>query len=146
MYVASLWSRSFFLRESPRTNPLERASLHRRNMNAERPWGILSLFTTCFRQRVNSSCQRLWHRHVPGIFVEQGLRIKWWFLRWIIADYMKGSSPLKHNCEETGVGWGTLEPLEDPLPITKSRNTNMWFTSVDFHVAKGKNTSVWQNN
>ena len=62
------------------------------------------------------------------------------------TPHIKGSSPLKHNCEETGVGWGTLEPLEDPLPITKSRNTNMWFTSENFHVAKGKNTSVWQHN
>ena len=32
---------------SPRTPPLEGTSLHRRNNSVERPWGILSLFTTC---------------------------------------------------------------------------------------------------
>ena len=38
--------------ESPRTPPLERTSLHRRNNSVEKPWGILSLFTTCLRLRV----------------------------------------------------------------------------------------------
>ena len=33
--------------ESPRTPPLKGNSLHRRNNSVERPWGILSLFTTC---------------------------------------------------------------------------------------------------
>ena len=33
--------------ESPRTPPLEGTSLHRRSYSVERPWGILSLFTTC---------------------------------------------------------------------------------------------------
>ena len=33
--------------ESPRTPPLERTSLHRRNNSVERPWGILSLSATC---------------------------------------------------------------------------------------------------
>ena len=36
-----------FYGESPRTPPLEGTSLHRRNNSVERPWGILSLFTTC---------------------------------------------------------------------------------------------------
>ena len=49
---------------SPRTPPLEGTSLHRRNTSMERPWGILSLFTTCFGLRVNLPCQWLWHRHV----------------------------------------------------------------------------------
>ena len=57
--------------ESPRTPSLKGTSLHRRNMCAERPWEILSLFTTRFRLRVNSPCQRLWHRHVWGVFVKQ---------------------------------------------------------------------------
>ena len=50
---------------SPRTPPLEGTSLHRRHnrYSVERPWGILSLFTTRFRLRVNSPFQRLWHRH-----------------------------------------------------------------------------------
>ena len=40
---------SFLYGESPRTPPLEGTSLHRWNNNVERPWGILSLFTTCLR-------------------------------------------------------------------------------------------------
>ena len=58
--------------ESPRTPPLEGTSLHRRNNNVERPWGILSLFTTCLRAslrpvHVKSHCQRLW-RCKAGLF------------------------------------------------------------------------------
>ena len=41
--------------ESPRTPPLEGTSLHRRNISVERPWGILSLFTTCLPLWVKSS-------------------------------------------------------------------------------------------
>ena len=42
--------------EPPRTPPLEGTSLHRRNDSVERPWGMLSLFTTCLRLQVNSPC------------------------------------------------------------------------------------------
>ena len=35
--------------ESPCTPPLEGNLLHQRNNSVERPWEILSLFTTCFR-------------------------------------------------------------------------------------------------
>ena len=45
--VASLWAASFSYGESPRSPPLEGTSLHRWNNSVERPWGILSLFTTC---------------------------------------------------------------------------------------------------
>ena len=58
-----LWLSSFFFSffsagrfsygESPRTPPLEGTSLHRRNNSVERPWGILSLFTTCLQLWVN---------------------------------------------------------------------------------------------
>ena len=37
------------LRQTP---PLEGTSLHRRYLSVERPWGILSLFTTATRQRL----------------------------------------------------------------------------------------------
>ena len=50
---------SFSYGESPRTPPLEGTSLHRRNNSVERPWGILSLFTTCLQ--VQSPCHSLWH-------------------------------------------------------------------------------------
>ena len=39
-------------------------------ISMERPWGILGLFTTCFQTRVNSPCQRLWHRHDCDVFAE----------------------------------------------------------------------------
>ena len=42
--------------EPRRTPPLEETSLHRRNDSVERPWGMLSLFTTCLRLQVNSPC------------------------------------------------------------------------------------------
>ena len=45
--------------ESPRTPPLEGTSLHRRSTSMERPWGIMSLFTTSFRPRMNSPRQSL---------------------------------------------------------------------------------------
>ena len=47
--------------ESPRTPPLEGTSLHRRNISVERPWGILSLFTTCLAWWVKSSRQSCSH-------------------------------------------------------------------------------------
>ncbi len=47
--------------ESSRTPPLEGTSLHRRNISVERPWGILSLFTTCLPLWVKSSHQSRCH-------------------------------------------------------------------------------------
>ena len=54
---------SFSYGESPRTPPLEGTSLHRWNNSVERPWGILSLFTTCLRLCVKSHGHGLWHVH-----------------------------------------------------------------------------------
>ena len=51
---------SFSYGESPRTPPLEGTSLHRWNNSVERPWGILSLLTTCLRLWVISPGHRLW--------------------------------------------------------------------------------------
>ncbi len=51
---------SFSYGESPRTPPLEGTSLHRWNNSVERPWGILSLFTTCLPLHVKSPCHRQW--------------------------------------------------------------------------------------
>ena len=56
---------SFSYGESPRTPPLEGTSLHRWNSSVERPWGILSLFTTCLRLGVKSPYHRLWHVDYP---------------------------------------------------------------------------------
>ena len=51
----------FSYSESPWTPPLEGTSLHPWNKSVERPWGILSLFTSCLPLRVPSPCHRLWH-------------------------------------------------------------------------------------
>ena len=56
---------SFSYSESLWTPPLEGTSLHRWNNSVERPWGILSLFTTCLRLWVKSPCHRLWHVDYP---------------------------------------------------------------------------------
>ena len=50
---------SFSYGESPWTPPLEGTSLQQWNNSVERPWGILSLFTTCLQ--VQSPCHSLWH-------------------------------------------------------------------------------------
>ena len=47
--------------EPPRTPPLEGTSLHRRNISVERPWGILSLFTTRLPLWVKPSRQSRCH-------------------------------------------------------------------------------------
>ena len=51
----------FSYRESLWTPPLEGTSLHQWNNSVERPWGILSLFTTCLPLPVQSPCHSLWH-------------------------------------------------------------------------------------
>ena len=56
---------SFSYSESPRTPPLEGTSLHRWNNSVEKPWGILSVFTTCLPVCVKSPCHRLWHVNYP---------------------------------------------------------------------------------
>ena len=45
--------------------PLPLKELHRWNNSVERPWGILSLFTTCLCMCVKSPCHRLWHVDYP---------------------------------------------------------------------------------
>ena len=56
---------SFSYGELPRTPPFEGTSLHRWNNSVERPWGILSLFTTCLHLCVKSHCHRLLHVDYP---------------------------------------------------------------------------------
>ena len=56
---------SFSYGETQWTPPLEETSLHRWNNSVERPWGILSLFTTCLRLCVKSHSHRLWRVHYP---------------------------------------------------------------------------------
>ena len=56
---------SFSYGETPWTPPLEGTSLHRWNNSVERPWGFLSLFTTCLRLCVKSHSHRLWRVHYP---------------------------------------------------------------------------------
>ena len=50
---------SFSYSESLWTPPLDGTSLHRWNNDVERPWGILSPFTTCLRLWVKSHCHLL---------------------------------------------------------------------------------------
>ena len=63
--------------ESPRTPPLEGTSLHRRSISVERPWGILSLLTTCLLLWVKSSRQSRCHMSPT-----QGKKIKELGGRW----------------------------------------------------------------
>ena len=63
--------------ESPRTPPLEGTSLHRRNNSVERPWGILSLFTTRLRLGVKSLCHRLRHWQTSGLHLRKAGRFSY---------------------------------------------------------------------
>ena len=67
---------SFSYGESPRTPPLEGTSLHRWNNSVERPWGILSLFTTCLQLWMKSHCHLLPHpQNMPQKAVEKKRRV-----------------------------------------------------------------------
>ena len=118
MYVASLWSRSFFLRwitadPSPWGNFTPPT-----NNSVERPWGILSLFTTCFWLWVNSLFSEAvvtqTYMYVASLWSRS------FFLRWITAD-PKGRVPLRelHSTDETivwrdpGGSWACLRPVSD---------------------------------
>ena len=97
--------------ESPRTPPLEGTSLHRRNNSVERPWGILSLFTTCsvYVWILSRVCR--WHRHiyVCDVFVKQVV---------LLTVNHRGPLPLRelHSTDETivwrdpGGSWACLRP------------------------------------
>ena len=55
--------------ESPPTPPLEGTSLHRWNNSVERPWGILSLFTTCLQVQSHTKKTQITRR--AGTWVEE---------------------------------------------------------------------------
>ena len=98
--------------ESPRTPPLEGTSLHRRNNSVERPWGILSLFTTCSHHVWILSRVCSWHRHiyVCGVLVKQVV---------FLTVNHRGPLPLRelHSTDETivwrdlGGSWACLRPV-----------------------------------
>ena len=60
---------SFSYGESPRTPPLEGTSLHRWNNSVERPWGILSLFTTHLQVQLHTKKTKITRR--AGTWVEE---------------------------------------------------------------------------
>ena len=78
----------FSYSESPWTSPIEWTSLHRRTYSVERPWGILSLFTTCIQLQIHPA--RDWHRHnVSSSFFSFFFLFffsRSFFLQWITAD------------------------------------------------------------
>ena len=78
--------------ESPRNPPLEGTSLHRRNNNVNRPWGILSLFT-----KVSSPCQSLTQTCCKSFVKQVGL-----FSFFLTANH-RGPLPLRelHSIGET---------------------------------------------
>ena len=78
--------------EPPRTPPREGISLHRRNNSVERPWGILSLFTTCYK----------WIRHTRSCVTD-----KWHFVKRVVFLTVNHRGPLPlmelHSTGETRV-------------------------------------------
>ena len=98
--------------ESPRTPPLEGTSLHRRNISVERPWGILSLFTTCLPLWVKLSRQSRCH-----VSPTQEL---------IVCILRRQSSPIYGVAERTEPErrkkkkHGKEDPQKSPKKITKN--------------------------
>ena len=131
----------FYYSVSPRTPALEGTSLHRRNNGVERPWGILSLFTTCFQLRVNSPFQRLYviHIYVCGVFVKQVI---------FLTVNHRGPLPLRelHSTDETivwrdpGGSWACLRPISDYEWIHPSRGRR-WYRHIYMCVA-----SLWSRS
>ena len=80
--------------ESPRIPPRKGTSLHRRNNSVERPWGILSLFTTCLRLTVNSFTLPEAVTQTSGVFVNQVV---------FLTVNHRGPLPLRelHSTDET---------------------------------------------
>ena len=68
---------SFSYGESPWTPPLEGTSLHRWNNSVERPWGILSLFTTCFKCNHPASLWHMWNTPQTAHPKERSPRKHW---------------------------------------------------------------------
>ena len=100
----------FFVRVNHR-GPLPLRELHStgETKSVERPWGILSLFTTCLRLQVKSLPEAV--TQTSGIFVKQV------FSGWITADpspWGNFTPPAKQQCGET---LGDLEPVYDLFTI-----------------------------
>ena len=132
--------------ESPRTPPLEGTSLHRWHNSVERPWGILSLFTTCFWLRVNSPFQS--HLgdtdiHGCGILLKQVI---------FLTVNHRGPLPLRelHSTDDTivwrdpGGSWACLRPVSDykwihPFRVCRwHRHTCMWHPCEAGHFSYGE--------
>ena len=108
----------------------EEISLHRRN-SVENPWGILSLFTTRDRFRLNSPFKRLWwHRYVMFSWNRS------FFLRWITADpspWGNFTPPTKTWVwRDPGGSWACLRPVSDHgwIRIARSCDTDMYVASL----------------
>ena len=80
--------------ESPRTPPLKGNSLHRRNNSVERPWGILSLFTTCSQLFISEFTLPKAVTQTCGVFVNQVV---------FLTMNHRGPLPLReiHSTDET---------------------------------------------
>ena len=110
--------------ESPRTPPLEGNSLHRRNNSVERPWGILSLFTTCSQLFISEFSLPKAVTQTCGVFANQVV---------FLTVNHRGPLPLReiHSTDETivwrdpGGSWACLRPVQLFIPA-KGCDTDMW--------------------
>ena len=84
-------------------------------MSAERPWGILSLFTTCVRLRVNSHCQNCDTDTYVASLWSRSFFLQWKSLR---TPPLEGTSLHRRINYECGETLGDLEPVYDLFSIT----------------------------
>ena len=131
--------------ESPRTPPLEGTSLHRWHNSVERPWGILSLFTTCFWLHEFTLSESVGDTdiHVCGILVKQVI---------FLTVNHRGPLPLRelHSTDDTivwrdpGGSWACLRPVSDyewihPFRVCRwHRHTCMWHPCEAGHFSYGE--------
>ena len=92
----------FFKGESLRTPPLEGTSLHRWNNSVERPWGILSLFTTRLQLWVKSHRHLLPHLHPKKQSAEHAPKGNWEKRSPINAEKKKLVLGFLHSVNHTG--------------------------------------------
>ena len=127
--------------ESPRTPPHEGTSLHRRKTGVERPWGILSLFTTCLRLWVNSPCQRLWHRQISDVFVKHVVFLATNHRAELPrTPSLKGMSLHRRNKRDPLGSWGCLRPVSDYDWVHSSTGCSSWAR----HRARDQDTNMWR--
>ena len=124
--------------ESPRTPPLEGTSLHRRNISVERPWGILSLFTTCLPLWVKSSHQSRCHVSPTQKLIASILRKQ----SRPIYGALKRKEPERRKARQKKTHENSPRRIEKHEPLEKLKSTESLKTEKPKHKPEKKQISI----